>query len=127
MKDDINHPQFQDCGPTVNFIKQIDTLFDILNSRLPWAKGLKGPLNIGNERKWRSVLTNTVKYITNLKTSDSKLLWQTQRKTAFLGFAISISSIQGIFDDFIKTDKLKYFLTYKVSQDHLELFFCSIR
>ena len=30
---DLQHPDFQNCGPTVDFINTIDKLFDILNSR----------------------------------------------------------------------------------------------
>ena len=54
---------------------------------------------------------------------------ETRRKTGFLGFLIGIESICGIFKDFVETGmyQLKYLLTYKFSQDHLELFFGAIR
>lgn len=45
---DLHHPSFEGCEATVEFLKLTDTLFDVLNSRLPWAKGFKGPLTRNN-------------------------------------------------------------------------------
>lgn len=51
-----------------------------------------------------------------------------RRKTAFIGFLANIKSIRNIFDNYVAPENaLKYILTYKMSQDHLELFFCAIR
>lgn len=38
-------------------------------------------------------------------------------------------SVLAIFDAYVKPEnsQLKYLLTYKLSQDHLELFFCAIK
>ena len=53
---------------------------------------------------------------------------KTQRKTGFLGFLVSIKSVEEIFDKWIVSQKsLRYLLTYKLGQDHLELFFSAIR
>lgn len=127
LKEELRLPQFQDCEATVNFIKMVDRLFDILNSRLPWAKGFKGPLKQNNEDNWRPILLDAIDELWQLKDVHGNFLWQTKKKTPFLGFIISIYSTIGIFDDFVKSDMLNYLLTYKLSQDHLELFFCSIR
>lgn len=124
---DLKHPTFKGCEATIEFIKRIDKLFDILNSRLPWVKGFKGPLRVENEHDWRPFLLDTMDFFVNLKDVHGQYLWQTPKKTCFLGFMISIQSVIGIFDDFVKRNKLSYFLTYKVSQDHLELFFCAVR
>ena len=37
----VQHPDFQDVDGTVTFIRNIDRLFDILNSRSPFGKGFK--------------------------------------------------------------------------------------
>ena len=54
---------------------------------------------------------------------------KTRRKTGFLGFLVAINSTKGIFNTLVEADKapLKYLLTYKLSQDHLELFFGAVR
>jgi hypothetical protein len=45
-----------------------------------------------------------------------------------LGILINMNSIEGIVDEhIIKKEHLKYLLTYKLSQDHLDMFFCNIR
>ncbi|KAK9702002.1 hypothetical protein QE152_g30247 [Popillia japonica] len=38
-----------------------------------------------------------------------------------------MTSMLGIYEQYVKTEKLRYLLTYKCSRDHLELFFCFIR
>ena len=53
----------------------------------------------------------------------------TRRKTGFIGFLVAIRSTQSLFHTLVEKDDapLKYLLTYKLSQDHLELFFGAIR
>jgi hypothetical protein len=48
-------------------------------------------------------------------------------KTGFLGFFIGISSLHNLFDDLVRDGHMRYILTYKLSQDHLELLFGVIR
>ena len=47
------------------------------------------------------------------------------KKTGFIGFLAAIKSVQGTFQDLVAycQHRLKCLLTYKLSQDHLELFF----
>ena len=56
-------------------------------------------------------------------------MYTTRRKTGFVGFLLAIKSIKGIFQDFVEPvgAPLRYLLTYKLSQDHLELFFGAVR
>jgi len=51
------------------------------------------------------------------------------RKTGFLGIIISSMSVKQIFEDVVVQNprQFKYLLTYKLSQDHLELFFNAVR
>ena len=51
----LGHDEFQDCEETVNFIKIMDTLFDIINSRNPFGKGFKVPLRQANKTTWLSL------------------------------------------------------------------------
>ena len=41
LNDDFKVPDFKGCGPTMQFIRKIDRVFDILNSRNPYGKGFK--------------------------------------------------------------------------------------
>jgi len=49
------------------------------------------------------------------------------RKTGFIGLIISLQSIKNMFIDTVVTKELDFLLTYKMSQDHLEMFFSAIR
>ena len=53
----------------------------------------------------------------------------TQRKTGFVGLLCDISSVRHLFQTLVvgDTPALRYLLTYKLSQDHLELFFAAVR
>lgn len=53
---------------------------------------------------------------------------QSNRKTGFLGLKICLISLKDLYQDRVKNLKqLKYILSYKLSQDHLEIFFGCIR
>jgi hypothetical protein len=75
------------------------------------------------------ILLHSIAYLKGLRNKQSVPLYQTQYKTPIKGLIITIESLLGIYDKFVNTENasLKYLLTYKFSQDHLELFFCSIR
>lgn len=126
---DIKHPLFQNASATVKFINLIDALFDILNSRNPHGRGYKSSIKKENEFLWSPVFAEAMNYFQNSKTLNGINLLKTRKQTPFKGFIISIKSIIGIYETYIlpEGDPLKYLLTYKLSQDHLELFFCSIR
>ena len=53
----------------------------------------------------------------------------TQRRTGFVGLLCDMVSVRHLFRSLVAGDDpaLKYLLTYKLSQDHLELFFGAIR
>lgn len=123
LNEEMKHPDFIDCEAKINFIKINNKLFDILNSRYPWAPNYKAPLSIKNSEVWRPFLLDASKYLINLKDITGTFLWKTPRKTPILGYVTTIISVTGIFDDYIKTSYLNYLLTYKLSQDHLEFFF----
>ena len=121
--------QFKGCSATARFIRKVDYLFDVLNSRNPLARNFKAPLRPQNEHLWRPFLTDAYTYLSSITDAHGKLMYLTPRKTPFLGFLIGIKSAIFMFDHLVAAEspKLKYLLTYKMSQDHLELFFCAMR
>lgn len=127
LNEDQKSQKFKGCEATVKFIRTIDVLFDIMNSRNPWAKNFKAPLRLKNEDSWRPQIIEGIKYLLNCTDVSGRPLWCTPKKTPFVGFIMSAISIYSIFDDYVKTGRLSYLLTYKMSQDHLEVFFCAIR
>lgn len=122
-------PQFKDCEATVRFIRCIDCLFDFLNVRNPWRKGFKSPLRQNNEHVWRARVLDELNYLRRLKRHNGQLIFQSQRKTGFIGLYTAVLATIKIYDRYVKPDnsQLSYLLSYKMSQDHLELFFAAIR
>ena len=128
-------PQFKNSGPTVNFTRVIDRTFDILNSRCPQAKGYKQPLQPKSKDTWENHLKSAAEYLLSLvtkqkgKNKKQKLLSTHKRKTFIIGFVATIkSTIQMANEMFsLKENPFHYLLTYKFSQDHLELLFSCLR
>ena len=125
----LKMPQFQGCGPTVQFIRVFDRLFDVLNSRNPLARNFKAPIRKVNYQYTKSFLDEAREYIRNLKGPDGQSILASRRKTGFLGFLVCINAVMGLAEDLVNVENpvLKYLLTYKMSQDHLELFFGAVR
>ena len=56
-------------------------------------------------------------------------MYTSRPKTGFVGLLVEIDSIQSMFSDLVEKQEkpMNYILTYKFSQDHLELFFGAVR
>ena len=125
---ELKLPAFFGCSATVRFIRIIDRLFDTLNSRNPRARNYKAPLQCQNEHSWRPFLHEAIAYLKGLRLVDGQLLSASLRKTGVIGFVADALSAMFLFDSCVKENKfLRYLLTYKFSQDHLELFFAVLR
>ena len=126
-RDHLNLPEFKDSEATSKFIRIIDRLFDICNSRNPFSGGYNAPFKPANEGWIKEFFISATSYLSNLSDLQGRKLVSSPRKTAFLGFIMNMKSFVHLFETLVKTEKLKYLLTYKCSQDHLELFFCALR
>lgn len=122
------HPLFRGSEATIEFIRVFDRLFDLMNSRSAYGKGCKSPLSLQNKDDWLGVFKESEDYIRNLRL-DGKLVTSSKRKMFALGFIIDIHSFHGLAIDLLVniSKPLQYFLTYKTSQDHIELYFCCLR
>ena len=101
----------------------------MLNSQSPFAKGFKAPVKLSNLQNWLEKCQETVDYFLSLKDSRGNFIWNNKRKTAIWGFVYSIYSLMSLSQELLTCDNnpLKYILTYKLSQHHLELHFSKIR
>jgi len=69
-------------------------------------------------------------YIKGLKVKDKDKflpILDFNRKTGFLGFIVCLQSVLHLLSSLIKSGKLEHIKMYKISQDHLELFFGTVR
>ena len=127
----MKNPKFQNSSGTVKFIRTIDRPFDMLNSISPIGKGYKQPLRQSNKNVYEEILRTTANYLLQLKTDSAspQQLATHRRKTFIIGFVATIKSTIEMADQMFSKpgDPFKYLLTYKFSQDHIELLFSCIR
>jgi hypothetical protein len=143
-REDLKLSQFKDSKQTENFIYMIDKFFDICNSRHPGQICQKAPISRRNYSDvieflrffCSSILQITVtetrkittkkdgQKITTIKETD-KYLCNSLRKRALIGCIVSAKSIIAVSTNLLYREEspLKYFMTYRISQDLLELFF----
>ena len=103
-------------------------MFDLLNSRNPYAKGTKAPVTAENLESWAIKCEDIAKFIFNLKNKTNNYLRTGHCKTVIWGFVFSINSIVSVTKEIMNWDYRPYsfILTYKFSQDHIELLFNKI-
>ena len=122
--------EFEDSCGTVKFVRMTDRLFDILNSRNPLGRGFNQPLQTASTEICEEILKSSANYLLSLKTHTEfqQLLSTHPRKTFIIGFVTSIKSTIEMANEMFTIDQpFKYLLTYKYSQDHIELLFSCIR
>lgn len=115
---------FKDSDETVTFIRAVDQLFDFLNSRNPFGKNFKQPITIQNWSYLQKTIKEKLNYLFSLKLKEGKFLKTSGRRTFLYGLAITAKAVLSISENllFASNPLYKYILTYKFSQDHLELF-----
>ena len=127
--DSTHSSRFAGSAGTVKFIRSIDKLFDMLNSRNPWRKGFKAPLRLRSKDTWQESFTTLAEYLLSLKTTTGQLLSTSPRKTFVIGFVTCIKSTISMATKMfnLPDNPFTYLLTYRYSQDHLALLFSCIR
>lgn len=134
---DSGIPDFVDSNATIQFLRNINDLFDIMNTfrikDLP-DNQYKSAINPNNQEQVFIRLNELKEYILSLKMrmSDENRkivpVLQSNRKTGFRGFIICIISVENIYRKYVEEKHwLLFFATYRISQDHLEIFFGKIR
>ena len=121
--------QFEKSQETAEFILIINNLFDILNSKSKFGKNYKSPITLNNIEEIQDYVNQTIHYLTTLVDKDGIKLVAGPRKTFIVGFALSSKSILSLAKRLLERDynRFDYLLTYRFSQDQLEMFFSKIR
>ena len=122
-------PRFQNSEGTVKFIRTVDCLFDLLNSRNPHGKGYKKPLRLVDKAQWFATVKTSIEYLYNLKDHEGLPLMYHRRNTFIKGLILGAKSVKELAVSLLtrQISPFSYVLTYKFSQDHLELLFSCIR
>lgn len=130
LSNDLKVENFQGVTPTIEFIKIFNNLFDILNSKNLLSKGYKSPIKSSNYESFFKYLLEAESYIRGLRVSaDGEPILHSNRKMGFLGFLTCVKSVMELYSNLCGgySPVMKFLLTYKLSQDHLEMFFSAIR
>ena len=116
---------FAGSAGTVNFIRVIDKLFDMLNSQNPWGKGFKALPELKNKYTWQESFLTSAEYLLSLKTTTGQLLSTSPRKTFVIGFVTCIKSTISMATKMfnLPTSPFTYLLMYKYSRTTLSSFF----
>lgn len=122
---------FAHASGTIKFLRIFDRLWDIMNSQRIRGDNknvFKSAINEENASEIFMFLEDTKKYIFSLKVRNKKNklipIVKAPRKVGFRGFIVDIISVTAIYRDLIESRHWMTFLaTYRLSQDHLEMFF----
>lgn len=129
-------PEFAGAEGTIEFTRKFDRLWDVMNThriRLDTSNVFKSALNAKNAGEVFQFLDEAKTYIVSLalrapKSGKLIKLINSNYRTGFRGFLISINSLRHMYYEFVeKQHWLLFFATYRISQDHLEILFGKIR
>lgn len=130
-------PEFSDAEGTIRFIRIFDRLFDVMNtSRIKTGNVYKCALHADNKTEVFEFLEEAKNYILSLKVAVKSRkkgnnlvpLVNSKLKTGFRGYVMDIISTMKIYNEFVeKQNCMESLATYRLSQDHLEIFFGKIR
>ena len=129
LREDIHLPEFENSEYTTDVIRRIDTACNFLNSRNPLAKGTKTPGTFKNLQDWSYKCKELAHYIIKLRDQKGHYLQSGGRKSVIWGFAFCLHSIVSLIEQHLQCTNhpYKFVLTYKFSQDHIELLLNKIR
>ena len=125
----LKAPGFENSDPTSDFILRINTIFDILNSKNRFGKAAKTPITLKNIGAIDEYIKETELYLTKLQDLDGNVMYKGRRKTFIVGFLTTAKSVIAISHKLLSREdnRFEYVLTYRFSQDALEMFFSKIR
>lgn len=154
---EIKNYKFEKASSTAKFCKIMNDIFDLLNVRNKFCKtpGRKGiTKDLLSELKTKIdeyidyieklEIDTPVKIKKNVKITEKEnsavnnnqvinkivrksVLECESVKTEFLGFIICLKNLFSLSTDLIQNNIVKFVLSYKLSQDHVEMFFALIR
>ena len=120
---------FEDSKPTSDFVLSMNDVFDKLNSKSKFGKNTKQPINSRNFYDIQGRLHEAIASLKCLKDTNAMPLIESPRKTFIIGFCISAYSILTISKALLEKGEspFEYILTYRFSQDPIEIYFSKIR
>lgn len=126
-------PDFEEVTATAEFLRLVNDVFDILDSRTRQMR-FKRALSMEKYEKAFDRLDQASAFILDFCTDISKYgrttrvnILKSPRYTGFLGILVCIASTKSMFESLVVHGSLDYLPMHKISQDHIEIFFSVIR
>lgn len=121
--------EFLQSEPTAKYMRRINNVFDICNSMYEDGIHFKAPISPHNKERFFAYMDESIEYMKNLKLLETgKSILKTRSKIPFLGFSICLKNFRTFYLEYVEqTAVLPYVMTFRFSQDHLELLFACIR
>lgn len=121
--------QFKGSEATVRYIRYMNNLFDIMNSRNDdKATYFKRPLSRETSSEYFAYFDEATAYIQQLKLKkNGKSILGTQSKTAYFGFVQNMKNLKNLYHAYIDSDILPRIEVFDISQDKLEVLFGRVR
>lgn len=115
-----------DVLTTADFLDLFNNLFDSLNSRKLKSFGFKRGITLQNKDNLFNYYSKSLSEILRFETVAGRSILLCPKKTGFLGIFSDVHAVIKL-SNFLLSDSFSFFLTYKLSQDFLEIFFNAIR
>ena len=96
------YPEFIGASATAKFLKEIDVLFDTLNSRFKFGKYSKFPISIMNYDEWSTRSDHCEEYIQRMKYVDGRSVCKGPRKAAQIGRLNDIKATRIMFQTYVE-------------------------
>lgn len=124
-------PEFQGSEATTKYIRTINCIFDIMNTKINHTNDkFKRPISEDTIYEFEEYFETARRYLKDLNISQNDRVvsvLKTWSFTPFFGFLHNMTSLIGIYNDYLKGSGRNEFYTYAVSQDHLETYFGCVR
>lgn len=118
---------FQHSQGTIEYIRFVDTFFDIFNSKKEKKSNVfKSPITIASKEKIFEFLNETDTYLRSL-TLNGRSVLISKKNTAFKSMLINIMSLKSIVSDYLDSGLIQSVATFRLSQDPLETLFGRLR
>lgn len=125
-RDVLKIKEFENSRATSEFIRNINDIIDMLNSKNTKGVRFDKAMNKANYNEIKQICSKKIDYLQSLQLQNGCFLIDSHRKMGFVGLIVCLQNLKTIYKNFIATNIVSVVPTYKLHQNHLKVFFSSI-
>lgn len=136
LKED-NYPKFNNCEETVEFLKIVNDIFDVSNTKPNEVdQAFKRAITPSTAQDFFAYFARVKEYFNNIEIDvwnrsktivKRKLAINSNSFTPFFGMVHNLTAFEDLYNDLVVTGSLEALHTFRFSQDHLETWFSCVR